>query len=132
MTIKRDDIETGKIDFSDITTGRRLPAVHPGDVLKTEFLEPLSLSVYQLAKDLKVQRSRLNEIVLGQRSLTADTALRLAVYFGTTPEYWINLQTQYDLDIANRQLRKKIERDPANPRIIATVRGVGYRFEPAP
>jgi addiction module HigA family antidote len=113
MTIKRDDIETGKIDFSDITTGRRLPAVHPGDVLKTEFLEPLSLSVYQLAKDLKVQRSRLNEIVLGQRSLTADTALRLAVYFGTTPEYWINLQTQYDLDIANRQLRKKIEREVA-------------------
>ena len=113
MTIKRDDIETGKIDFSDITTGRRLPAVHPGDVLKTEFLEPPSLSVYQLAKDLKVQRSRLNEIVLGQRSLTADTALRLAVYFGTTPEYWINLQTQYDLDIANRQLRKKIEREVA-------------------
>ena len=113
MTIKRDDIETAKIDFSDITTGRRLPAVHPGDVLKTEFLEPLSLSVYQLAKDLKVQRSRLNEIVLGQRSLTADTALRLAVYFGTTPEYWINLQTQYDLDIANRQLRKKIEREVA-------------------
>ena len=111
MTIKREDIETGKIDFSDITTGRRLPAVHPGDVLKTEFLEPLSLSVYQLAKDLKVQRSRPNEIVLGQRSLTADTALRLAVYFGTTPEYWINLQTQYDLDIANRQLRKKIERE---------------------
>ncbi|MEI6536054.1 MAG: HigA family addiction module antitoxin [Verrucomicrobiaceae bacterium] len=113
MTIKREDIETGKIDFSDITTGRRLPAVHPGDVLKTEFLEPLSLSVYQLAKDLKVQRSRPNEIVLGQRSLTADTALRLAVYFGTTPEYWINLQTQYDLDIANRQLRKKIEREVA-------------------
>jgi addiction module HigA family antidote len=113
MTIKREDIETGKIDFSDITTGRRLPAVHPGDVLKTEFLEPLSLSVYQLAKDLKVQRSRLNEIVLGQRSLTADTALRLAVYFGTTPEFWINLQTQYDLNIANRQLRKKIEREVA-------------------
>ena len=113
MTIKRDDIETGKIDFSDITTGRRLPAVHPGDVLKTEFLEPLSLSVYQLAKDLKVQRSRLNEIVLGQRSLTADTALRLAVYFGTTPEFWINLQTQYDLNSANRQLRKKIEREVA-------------------
>jgi len=113
MTIKREDIETGKIDFSDITTGRWLPAVHPGDVLKTEFLEPLSLSVYQLAKDLKVQRSRPNEIVLGQRSLTADTALRLAVYFGTTPEYWINLQTQYDLDIANRQLRKKIEREVA-------------------
>ena len=113
MTIKRDDIETGKIDFSDITTGRRLPAVHPGDVLKTEFLEPLSLSVYQLAKDLKVQRSRLNEIVLGQRSLTADRALRLAVYFATTPEFWINLQTQYDLNIANRQLRKKIEREVA-------------------
>ena len=113
MSIKRDDIETGKIDFSNITTGRRLPSVHPGDVLKTEFLEPLSLSVYQLAKDLKVQRSRLNEIVLGQRSLTADTALRLAVYFGMTPEFWLNLQTQHDLDVANRQLRKKIEREVA-------------------
>ncbi len=113
MSIERDDIETGKIDFSNITTGRRLPSVHPGDVLKTEFLEPLSLSVYQLAKDLKVQRSRLNEIVLGQRSLTADTALRLAVYFGTSPEFWINLQTQCDLDVANRELRKKIEREVA-------------------
>jgi antitoxin HigA-1 len=113
MTIKRDDIETGRIDVSDVATGRRLPPVHPGDVLKAEFLEPLSLSVYQLAKDLKVQRSRMNEIVLGQRSLTADTALRLAVYFGTTPEFWINLQTQFDLDIANRQLRKKIEREVA-------------------
>jgi addiction module HigA family antidote len=113
MTIKRDDIETGKIDFSAVATGRRLPPVHPGDVLKAEFLEPLSLSIYQLAKDLKVQRSRLNEIALGQRSLTADTALRLAVYFGTTAEFWINLQTQYDIDVANRQLRKKIEREVA-------------------
>lgn len=111
MTIRREDIEAGAVDFSEITSGRRLAAVHPGDVLKAEFLEPLALSVYQLARDLKVQRSRLNEIVLGQRSLSADTALRLSVYFGTTPEFWLNLQAQYDLDVANRQLRKKIERE---------------------
>jgi len=111
MTIKREDIDAGTVDFSEITSGRRLAPVHPGDVLKAEFLEPLSLSVYQLARDLKVQRSRLNEIVLGQRSLSADTALRLSVYFGTTPEFWLNLQAQHDLDVANRQLRKRIERE---------------------
>ena len=113
MSISRDDIESGKIDVSDVATSRKLPAVHPGDVLREEFLEPLSLSIYRLAKDLKVQRSRLNEIALGQRSISADTALRLAIYFGTTPEFWINLQAQYDLDIARRELRNKIRREVA-------------------
>ena len=111
MTIKREDIDAGKIDFAGVAAGRKLPPVHPGDVLKMEFLEPLGLSVYQLAKDLKVQRSRLNEIVLGQRAVTSDTALRLAIYFGTTPDFWINLQTQHDLELANRTLRKRIERE---------------------
>jgi addiction module HigA family antidote len=113
MSIKREVIEAGRIDFSGVAAGRRLPPVHPGDVLKMEFLEPLGLSVYQLAKDLKVQRSRLNEIVLGQRAVTSDTALRLAIYFGTTPDFWINLQAQYDLELANRTLRKHIEREVA-------------------
>ena len=71
MSISRDDIESGKIDVSDVATSRKLPAVHPGDVLRAEFLEPLSLSVYRVAKDLKVQRSRLNEIALGQRLISA-------------------------------------------------------------
>ena len=88
-----------------------MPPVHPGEILKSEFLEPLHLSEYQLAKDLKVQRSRLNEIVLGKRSLSSDTALRLSIYFGTTPNFWINLQAQYDLEVANRTLRKRIERE---------------------
>jgi antitoxin HigA-1 len=111
MSIKREDLDAGKVGFAEIATGRKLPPIHPGEILKSEFLEPLDLSEYQLAKDLKVQRSRLNEIVLGKRSLSSDTALRLAIYFGTTPNFWINLQAQYDLDVANRTLRKRIERE---------------------
>ena len=111
MSIKREDMDAGKVGFAGIATGRKLPPVHPGEILKSEFLEPLDLSEYQLAKDLKVQRSRLNEIVLGKRSLSSDTALRLAIYFGTTPNFWINLQAQYDLEVANRTLRKRIERE---------------------
>ena len=75
---------------------------------------------------MKVQRSRLNEIALGQGSLTADTALRLAIYFGTTPEFWFNLQAQYDLDIAKRNLRNKIKREVA-PRAACVHQGLRDR-----
>jgi addiction module HigA family antidote len=111
MTIKRDDIENRKIDFSDVSSGRRLPPVHPGDILKEEFLNPLGISVYELAQVLHVPRSRLNDVVLGQRAITADTALRLGRYFGTSAEFWINLQTRHDLDVAERSMRKKIEKE---------------------
>jgi addiction module HigA family antidote len=71
--------------------------VHPGEILLAEFLEPMAISQYRLAKDLSVPPRRVNEIVHGKRDVTADTALRLARYFGTTERFWMNLQTRYDL-----------------------------------
>src|SRR5271157_3367505 len=72
----------------------------PGGVLRDEFLTPLGISVYELVNAIKVPRSRVNDIVLGRRAITTDSALRLGRYFGTTPEFWINLQAHYDLDVA--------------------------------
>ena len=111
MSIKRDDLDAGRIDLAGITTGKRLPLVHPGEILRDDFLQPLKISVYTLAQDIKVPRSRLNDIVLGRRGITGDTAFRLARYFGTTPGFWINLQARYDLDAADRKLRRRIERE---------------------
>jgi addiction module HigA family antidote len=88
-----------------------LPLIHPGEILRDDFLRPLKISVYTLAQAIKVPRSRLNDIVLGRRGITADTAFRLARYFGTTPGFWINLQARYDLDAADRKLRRRIERE---------------------
>ena len=111
MTIKREDIDNRQVDFSDVATGRRLPTVHPGEILRDEFLKPMGLSVYELANAIKVPRSRANDIVRGRRAITTDTALRLGRYFGTTAAFWINLQARHDLDVADRSLRKKIERE---------------------
>ena len=113
MTIEREDVDRRKVDFSDVASGRRLPPVHPGEVLRDEFLTPMGLSVYRLSREIKVSRPRLNDIVLGRRAITTDTALRLGRYFGMTPEFWINLQTRYDLDVAERTLRRRIEREVA-------------------
>ena len=79
--------------------------------MRGDFLEPMKISVYNLARVIKVPRSRINDIVLGRRGITADTALRLARYFGTTPEFWINLQARYDLEVADKTLRRRIERE---------------------
>jgi antitoxin HigA-1 len=111
MSIKREDLDAGRIDFAEVTTGKRLPPVHPGAILRGEFLEPMKISVYTLAQAIKVPRSRVNDIVLCRRGVTADTAFRLARYFGTSPEFWINLQAHYDLDVADRKLRRRIERE---------------------
>src|SRR6266542_3983573 len=78
---------------------KRLPPVHPGEVLAEEFLEPMGISQYRLAKDIAVPPRRINEIVHGTRAVSADTALRLARYFGTSERFWLNLQAQYDLDV---------------------------------
>jgi addiction module HigA family antidote len=83
---------------------------HPGETIKEEYLVPLGMSATALAKELGIGAPRLNEIVRGRRSVTADTALRLARYFGTTPELWINLQSFYDLRMAQRKAGKTIER----------------------
>ena len=76
-----------------------MPPVHPGEILLTEFLEPLGVSQYQLAKAVDMPARRINEIVHGQRRISADTALRLARYFGTSERFWMNLQARYDLEI---------------------------------
>ncbi len=83
---------------------------HPGETIKVDYLAPLGMSVNQLAKALGGGAARLNEIVRGERGVTADTALRLARYFGTSAEFWLNLQSLYDLRVAERKTRGKIER----------------------
>ncbi|HYM17703.1 MAG TPA: HigA family addiction module antitoxin [Micropepsaceae bacterium] len=111
MSIRREDVDARRVDFSDVRSGRRLPSVHPGEILRDEFLKPLGISVYELSKSLKVQRSRLNDVVLGRRAITTDTAIRLGRYLGTSPEFWMNLQARYDLDVAERTVRRRIEKE---------------------
>ena len=75
----------------------RLPNIHPGEILQLEFLEPMNITPYRLSKDIGVTQTRIGEILSGKRSITADTALRLSRYFGNSAQFWLNLQTQYDL-----------------------------------
>ena len=88
---------------------KKIRPIHPGETLREDFLKPLKLSVNRLAMHLHVPVTRINEIVNCRRAITADTALRLARYFGTTPQFWINLQSNYDLEVAEDQLRTEIE-----------------------
>jgi addiction module HigA family antidote len=85
--------------------------IHPGEILMEEFLEPLGISQYRLAKDISVPPRRINEIVHGKRSITADTALRLARFFGTTDRFWLNLQVRYDLEVEKDRLSDVLDRD---------------------
>lgn len=88
---------------------KRLSPVHPGEILIEEFLGPMDISQYRLAKDISVHPRRINEIVHGNRSVTADTALRLSRYFGTSERFWLNLQTGYDLEIEKDRLGDRLE-----------------------
>ena len=90
---------------------KKLAPVHPGDVLLEEFLRPMDITQYRLAKDIGVPPRRINEIVHGTRAISADTALRLARYFGSSERFWLNLQTQYDLDVERDRVGRKIERE---------------------
>ena len=90
---------------------RRLQPVHPGEVLQEEFLKPMDLSQNRLALDVGVPARRINEIVLGKRGVTADTALRLARYFGMSAQFWLGLQLDYELDMASDKLSTRIERE---------------------
>ena len=89
----------------------RLSPVHPGEVLLEDFMKPLGLSQYRVAKDIGVPTLRISQIVRGQRSITADTALRLARYFGTSAAVWLRLQARYDLEIAETKMAKRINRE---------------------
>ena len=90
---------------------KKLPPIHPGEVLMEEFLEPMGISQYRLAKDISVPPRRINEIVHGKRSITADTALRLGRFFGMSPQFWLNLQTRYDLEVAEDLLGARLEHE---------------------
>jgi len=90
---------------------KRLPPVHPGEVLLEDFMKPLGLSQYRVALDIGVSPLRISQIVRGKRAITADTALRLARYFGTSPGIWLRLQARYDLEVAQEKLAQRINRE---------------------
>ena len=90
---------------------RDFPPIHPGEVLLREFLEPLGISQYRLAKDIGVTPRRINEIVHGRRAISADTALRLGQYFGMEAQFWMNLQSRYDMEVTRDQFQDKIKKE---------------------
>ena len=90
---------------------KKLAPIHPGEILIEEFLKPLGLSQYRLAKDISVPPRRINEIVHGKRSISADTALRLGRFFGISPQFWLNLQTRFDLEVAEDLMAERLEKE---------------------
>jgi addiction module HigA family antidote len=89
----------------------KLPPIHPGEILLEEFLEPMGISQYRLAKDISVPPRRINEIVHGKRAITPNTALRLSRYFGLSERFWMNLQARYDLEVEKDRLQDRLERE---------------------
>jgi len=89
----------------------KLPPIHPGEILMEEFLKPMNISQYKLAKDISVPARRINEIVHGLRAITPDTALRLSRYFGLSERFWINLQTRYDLEVEKDRLQDRLDKE---------------------
>jgi addiction module HigA family antidote len=110
MTISMEDVEAGRIDLTDVVDPDAPPVgpIHPGEILRTEFLEPLGITSYRLAKATRVPVNRMTEIVNGARAITADTALRLSRAFGTSAEFWLNLQARHDLEIARAAVGERI------------------------
>jgi addiction module HigA family antidote len=90
---------------------KKLPPIHPGEILREEFLEPMGISQYRLAKGISVPPRRINEIVHGKRSITADTALRLGRFFNMSPQFWLNLQTRHDLEVTEDQLENRLDNE---------------------
>lgn len=111
MSISREDLDAGRVDLSDVIDpdAEPLSTPHPGTILREEWLEPLGITAYRLAEDIGVPHNRVTSILKGERAITADTALRLARYFGTDAQSWVNLQAAYDLDGARRQLAERLE-----------------------
>lgn len=94
-----------------IMSKRDFPPIHPGEILLAEFLEPLNVSQYRLAKDIGVTARRINEIVHGRRAISADTALRLGRFFGMEAQFWLNLQTHYDMEVALENLDDRLDKE---------------------
>jgi len=110
MVFKREHIDT--MDFSDVSDGTRLAPVHPGEVLLHDFMEPLGVTQHRLAVTIGVPPRRINEIVHGKRGITADTALRLARFFGTTPDFWASMQAGYDMELVRLRIAGTLESIP--------------------
>ena len=89
----------------------KMAPIHPGEILLEDFLKPMGISQYRLSKDISVPPRRINEIVLGKRSISADTALRLSKYFGTSERFWLNIQARYDLEVEKDKLGKRLEQE---------------------
>jgi len=109
MTIHRKDLDAGRVDLSGSATGEALPPIHPGEILRDDWLIPLGISPYQLAKEIQVPTNRVTGIIKGTRAITLDTAIRLGIYFGTDARSWLNLQTGHDMAIARHGLVRRIE-----------------------
>ena len=105
------DKETEKIFCRAFSRKKKIPPIHPGEILFEEFLKPMNISQYKLAKDINVPARRINEIVQGKRAITANTALRLGRYFGMSPQFWMNLQAHYDLDVESDKLVGQLKRE---------------------
>jgi addiction module HigA family antidote len=105
------NVEIASYHWNEQEMTDKLSPIHPGEVLQEEFIKPMNLSQNRLAIDIGVDARRINEIVLGKRAITADTALRLSRFFGNSPQFWMGLQTQYDLDVAEDQLGKRLDRE---------------------
>lgn len=113
MPISRSDLDAGVVDLSEVDSGERLDPVHPGEILRHEFLEPLALSAHALALALRVPANRISAILAGRRSVTAETALRLARHFGASPAFWLNLQKAWELEQAEREAGARIRAEVA-------------------
>ncbi len=100
MSIARNELK--QQSFKGITTGRKLAPVHPGAVLLSDFIEPMGITRYRVAKSIGVQQRRIDEICAGERGITADTAVRLGLAFDIDPQFWLNLQAQYDIEVIQR------------------------------
>ena len=90
---------------------RKIPPIHPGEILLEEFLKPMGISQYRLAKSISVDPRRINEIVHGERAITADTALRLGRFFRTSARFWINLQSHYDLEVQEMEMGERLDKE---------------------
>lgn len=118
QVISREDLDAGRVDFSGIDSGERLPGVHPGEVLRADFLDAMGLTAHALALALRVPANRITAILAGDRAVSADTALRLARHFGTSAGFWLNLQKSHELEVVERLAGARI-RAEVSPRTAA-------------
>lgn len=109
MTIQREQLNN--IKWGNVVTGERLSPIHPGEILMHDFIEPMGLTRYKVAKFARVHQRRIDEICTGKRAVTADTAMRLGRLFGMSAQTWMNLQAQYDLEVAENELGDKIDHE---------------------